>query len=740
METIKTSSLFLIIFSLCTLASLTFGSEEQTRSGQFALSDILARMAKADEASMEKMRSVPLKPTDHMRGSMRALQVPYIKIPPDHIEETAVKDIPAPLIAIDGHLNDALWNKAAVSGGFWCSFENKAPADPTEVLVARDSNYLYFGFRLHDKHPETIQSATTVRDVGLGYDDAITIQLDTFFNRRDISEFSLNPLGTQTDDFSGGRSAKVEWKGDWQGSAARTEYGWSAEFAIPFAILNYNKDDTKFGVNYRRYQSRSKQHSYWADITPKGLAEEMGQLNGLVLPAPEDRKAWTFMPFALAGANIPDKEGELKDSLVTGGIDIRYQPRQDMTGMLSINPDFSQIEEAIADISFSYSEKAVDDNRPFFVEGEDYFSSKNDGNEYFYSNRAADFDFGGKGFGRIGNTKFGIFATGAPEDRYDGVGRLLHELDDTHSAITTVAATRQSAFENLLAVGQFKGRQPIGLEYALDAAISDTRDAGASDPIEGRGSHLKGSLGWKSNYWYLRGSADQYDVAYFPALALLAEDLPGTRAGSVTTGYYRKQAEHFWRIIDSYAGYKYRGTLDDQLQNRKWFTGASVEFENQIRTTVYAEEGPYRPATDVRGVFEDYTFDDRYYSMAVDFNTRSSVVSIGSRYDWGQLGGGDYEYYSVYGWWRPVTPLYLNVSAERTDYFGTSDQLVLTGSWNITAEQALGGRYIYTDDVDYYRLAYSYKPRKGLDIYAVYEDNSVAGGDGEYSIKIVKTF
>ena len=97
----------------------------------------------------------------------------------------------------------------------------------------------------------------------------------------------------------------------------------------------------------------------------------MGQLTGLVLPSTNGKKAWTFMPFVLAGKNIPNKRGDVKDTLVTGGIDMRYQPRRDLTGLIALNPDFSQVEQAVTDISFSYSQKTVDDNRPFFVEGTD---------------------------------------------------------------------------------------------------------------------------------------------------------------------------------------------------------------------------------------------------------------------------------------------------------------------------------------------------------------------------------
>ena len=303
--------------------------------------------------------------------------------------------------------------------------------------------------------------------------------------------------------------------------------------------------------------------------------------------------------------------------------------------MLSLNPDFSQVEEAVSDISFSYSEKPVDDNRPFFVEGKDYISSNN---EYFYSNRAADFDFGAKSFGRVGKSNYGLLATSAPDDRNDFAGRWLHELDKTLSAVGTLTATHQAEFDNILAVGQVDLKSK-GLEYSLDIALTDTQTENDSEAPDGQGNHFKNTLGWKWNHWSVKAMVDQYDVEYFPALALLSDDLPGTKSGSALVGYYKEQSDTFWVILNSYAGIKERDTLDNELQTRKWFGGASVELESQIRVTANIEEGPYRPVTDDRGVFENFVNDDRYYSMALDLNTRSSVFSLGSRYDWGELGG-----------------------------------------------------------------------------------------------------
>ena len=50
---------------------------------------------------------------------------------------------------------------------------------------------------------------------------------------------------------------------------------------------------------------------------------------------------------------------------------------------------------------------------------------------------------------------------------------------------------------------------------------------------------------------------------------------------------------------------------------------------------------------------------------------------------------------------------------------------MVNGSWEITPEDSLGGRYIYYQDDfttdEYVRLTYGRKARQGLDIFIVYD-------------------
>ena len=130
-----------------------------------------------------------------------------------------------------------------------------------------DAENLYFGFRVDDHHPGAISALQTRRDAKLDQDDHVEVELDPYHNHRQTSSYAVNAQGTQSDAIAGGRARKIEWKGDWQAAAARSPEGWTAEMAIPFAILNYQPGAHVFGINFLRYHSRTQEWSRWADIT-----------------------------------------------------------------------------------------------------------------------------------------------------------------------------------------------------------------------------------------------------------------------------------------------------------------------------------------------------------------------------------------------------------------------------------------------------------------------------------------
>jgi hypothetical protein len=644
------------------------------------------------------------------RGHTRFLSVPKIDKAP----------------AIDGKLDEEVWTKAAVGSDFWISEQERWPTEKTEVLVLADADHLYFGFRVYDSQPDLISALETRRDADLQLDDQVCVELDPFLSHREVSSYCINARGTVSDSIAGGRAGQLAWKGIWDGAAQRTPYGWSAEIYIPFRILNYEAGSTTFGVNFVRYHNLTAEWSRWADTTVWNFPEERGRLTGLSVPLVAQGSPLIIMPYVLLGRNIPDKEGDIKETLFTGGVDIRYQPRPNLTGVLTINPDFSQVEEAVTDITFSYNEKYRVDNRPFFQEGAAYFGKT----EYFYSNRVPDFDVGAKLFGRHSRFQYGFLATRSPDARTDTVMQVQWEIDPSHSANVMATGTDQSEFRNGLIAGNFKGREPFGLLYEIDAAISRT------DMEPGDGSFLQGMAGWMKNFWTLKLTGSRYTLDYRPELGLVDVDLLDTYGVYPSVSYYRDMGTGPVREVNAYATWSWRETEDGRLQRSIGSTGGTIELRKQIRLGLDYYAGSYRPLIDgIPGNWSDDQNHDRYLGSSIDFNTRSSVFLFGGTYAAGNLGGGEYEYMSGYVTSRPTATTFLNISAERVDYFGYSNQVVATAGWDVTPRHALYARYIWSDDDDYYRAAYTWRISKNVDLFAVYD--KVPGADASISAKLL---
>ncbi len=635
---------------------------------------------------------------------------------------------------IDGTIDPLEWKNAAVASDFWLSAEQKAPAAQTEVLVLADEGYLYFAFRCFDANPEQIERSRFRRDKGLGFDDQVVVEIDPFHNHREISKFSVNALGTQNYSIAGGSPSKIEWKGDWQAAARVTQWGWTAEIAIPFEILKYRQEQGEFGINFLRYHHKMREWSAWADTTPQARLEQMGHLQ-LDLPDTDSkRNPLTFMPFVFAARNTFDKEGEFQDQLTTAGVDIRYEPNRNSTALVSINPDFSSLESQITDIDFSDNEKRTDDIRPFFEEGRAFITPDSDDELYFYSNRVPDFDLGGKYFTRQRASQFGILLTDDPFARKDLAARYRFEIDDTHQFSSMLVATDGDELDNELVMLRLKGKQESGVNYLLESGATATDDDAIGD-----GSSYLGALGWSGDYWWVDGRVDRFDAEFFPANGLQDEDTIGTEAAIVSSGYYRSYSDRTISEVEFSLSYEARDTLAGDTQRRVYYIGGSIETARQIRLGLFYNLGDYRPVAGTgRGEYADELREDDYWTYSMDFNTRSNWLGYGFSVSDGFLGGDDYRYVTGYAWVKPTQSTLLNVSAEQLDNFGETEQIVISGSWDYSRNSSLLFRFVKFEEFEFNRLAYRKSVSDGMDVFLVYNDDS--GAETNYSMKLLWTF
>jgi len=364
--------------------------------------------------------------------------------------------------SIDGTIGLAEWAGAATAGSFlqYSPRRGDAASQPTQVLVTYDSTHLYVAFRVSEADEPTAQ--LTRRDAALLDDDAVTILLDTYHDRRSGYYFTTNLLGTQADGrvADDGRTIDGSWDASWRSAARRTADGWEAEFAIPFASVAFRAGENRsWGVNFGRSRRRTLEQSYWAGpLDNPYRMSQAGRLEGLQLSAPPKRHQ--LIAYALTQA----QEGQRGHG--DGGVDLRYAITPQMAFTGTLNPDFATIEADVEQVNLSRFEVSLPEKRPYFVEGGELFRQRI---RTFYTRRISDIRGGAKLFGRQGPwTLAAIYADAdasgtRPEARYSVV-RAQRDVFG-RSNVALLAADRDT-------MGQHQG------SAGLDANIFFTKSTG----------------------------------------------------------------------------------------------------------------------------------------------------------------------------------------------------------------------------------------------------------------------
>jgi len=331
----------------------------------------------------------------------------------------SVKAVKTKSPQIDGVFHDSEWNM----GGLATNFVQREPkegvpaSEKTEAYFLYDAENLYVGVKCYDKSPDKIMSRIAGRD-NIGAADYLEIMLDTFHDHRNGYFFGTTPAGTKIDgQYSNDGEEDTSWDGVWWVETGKTDFGWFAEFKIPFTTLKFPKKKVNiWGLNLFRIIERKKESLFWQEVTrDEGFkVSNFGHLKNL--RGIEPGMNLQVKPY-LTNAFKDDRTSQLKVNNQNGftGIDIRYGLTTNLTTVMTVNPDYAQIEADEDRINLSRYPYILREKRPFFLEGGSLFNtagnSMSDG-EYrtalFYSRRINEPVYGLKTTGKIGNWNLGI--------------------------------------------------------------------------------------------------------------------------------------------------------------------------------------------------------------------------------------------------------------------------------------------------------------------------------------------
>jgi hypothetical protein len=336
-----------------------------------------------------------------------------------------LKKINSPII-IDGIIDDA-WSLADSNFiNFQLSpFYAKAPTHKAYAKVLTTDNTLYCLIVCYDER-ENIQKNPGKLDDGGG--DAVSIMLDTFGDRRSAYKFVVNAAGARADCrlLDDARNRDYSWDGIWFSSAKIYDWGYVVEMEIPYKSIQYDEKLKEWGLDFDRWRPVNSEDLYWCEYE-QHEGQRISKFGKLVFdgftPSIKGMNL-EFYPVAFGKINyLGNNKYEVDPK---AGIDIFYNPSQQLTFQATANPDFAQIEADPFTFNISRYETFYNERRPFFIQGQEIFTpSGAQSNSGFYSpmnllytrrvgKKLADgsevpITFGAKASGRIKDWEYGGF-------------------------------------------------------------------------------------------------------------------------------------------------------------------------------------------------------------------------------------------------------------------------------------------------------------------------------------------
>lgn len=618
---------------------------------------------------------------------------------------------------IDGTLDDAVWQAAPKNGPFLDPYTGQATADQTHAWIAFDATAIYVAFRCDESRIDQIVARDVSPGSSMETDDRVVLIIDPFNTRTEsgLSTFLVNALGTQTERIAGGRTTKREWRGEWQAAVKREAGAWTVEIRIPWRMLNYGNGGARsMTLNFFRYQARNSVSSEWANRGPTRRAEWNGTWAG-VSPPPRQAPKLEHLVYA-----APEWQGRRNEIEVRSGVDVRYRFTQQFTGLVSLNPDFRNIENQIAGIDFTRSERFLEDARPFFTEGGNFFemTPQFSFGRMFYSRRIEDFEVGAKAFGNLTNRlRVGALVTSdGPQDR-DAAVRVSQILGPRGSASLFATTSDHRGSRNRVFGGTFGNYWG---NYGFNTQVASAEENGVKD------SGGSVAVGYSVPRLFHETRYSWIEPNFTPGLGLVPfQDRRGHYHFTEHSSEYRTgplKRMHFEWYSEDYNHY------DGSSQAK----GNSIGFSTTTRSDLGLEL-----------YYNDFKFEgvpDRttWLELTPNQSNRYKRFSVGTEF--GEREGEDTHYLSFSGSYRAFKKVDFGLRTAALDFMGTTRQTIGTIGWEIDPARSVTGRFVEQDGNRNYYIAYRSAGFSGVEVFVIWGDPNALTFQRRLSLKLVWAF
>ncbi len=510
---------------------------------------------------------------------------------------------------IDGVLNEQSWQVSETAE----NFTRVTPVDTgyaiaqTTVAITYDKSYLYVGVVCYDPTPGKRPVESLRRDFEFVKNDNFRIHLDTYNNFTNGYAFGVSAAGAQADGvINNGTQSSFTWDTKWKSAVTSYDDRWVAEMAIPFRSLRYFGEEKEWGVNFGRLDLKTNEKSAWAPVPRQFPHNSLPYAGTLVWDKPLDKAGLrlSFIPYATSKVIKNTEADESAKWKWNAGFDTKMILSTSMNLDLTVNPDYSQVEEDKQQTNLDRFELFYPERRQFFLENSDLFANLgNSQAQPFFSRRIGldvPVNFGGRLTGRIGNKwRIGMMdmQTGSKGETPSGnyaVAVLQREIFSRSSIVGFLVNKQITQSYNDTEFTGYRYNRVAGLEYNF--ASTDNRWQGKTFyhqsfyPGAGKdAAAFSGNIGYFSQY--LKAAINQSWIGsdYIAEAGYIRRTGLYDISPSVSYLFYPSRSE---RIISHGPGARFNAIFDPEfeLTDRETELSYSIEWQNKSQLSVTVNE------------------------------------------------------------------------------------------------------------------------------------------------------
>ena len=296
-------------------------------------------------------------------------------------------------IKLDGVFDEEPWMTAELVG----KFHRVTPTDTgfaiaqTEVMVTYDKNNLYIAAICYDPTPGKRPIQSLRRDFNFSSNDNFMLFIDTYNDLTNGFAFGVSEAGVQRDGIeSNGDEVAYTWDTKWKSAVKSYDDRWTTELSIPFRSLRYFEGSEIWGINFGRLDLKTNEKSAWAPMPRQAKHNNLAFAGTLVWDEPLQKAGMGFslIPYVAGKVTVDNQtDGKTKWN-GNAGFDAKMILSTSLNLDITVNPDYSQVEEDQQVTNLDRFELFFPERRQFFLENTDLFASLGKKNiQPFFSRR-----------------------------------------------------------------------------------------------------------------------------------------------------------------------------------------------------------------------------------------------------------------------------------------------------------------------------------------------------------------